>query len=758
MRTATIVRMGITWLAGWQLAATGVNPARAAAEPANRWAVQDKALIGPDRPVAVVWSPEIGRFMCLGWISSMYDRRAPYTYDELAFDPESGQWENWYPEGKDWGPKFGPCQPPSWKSDAFKDREGNVRPRWAGFYWLLGAGRNCAYDSGSGNFLFYINGRTFSYDPAARKWNDLAAAGDPQNSTPLKSKLLWGSICYDEANKQVVLFGGGNADTERGDSGTWIYTPASNTWLQLKLERQPPPRANSQLAYDPVNKKVLLFGGDQLDQVVSDTWAFDGKQWEEKRPALAPAPRAGHALLWLPKAKKMLLLGGYTVSSAAGYCEPPYRSLPLEAWTYDEKADKWELVKRFEPVKDNPIIPRNGFLMAAVDSDDQVAVVDAKRKLWLCNLDASAPDAGGASKYGVKPGAVERRTGVYDPEWYNKDIPAADPAKVEAELKALPVNKWTLRPTPKRPGPNMDWGSAVYSPELDLIMRFTGGHSAYCGTAPQVYDVKTDRYSIPFAPEMPIEWCFANDCVGNNWSFKGNPWLSHTYKSTGYDPNLKCLVFGPRNHTFFFDPKDGRWTRSTHPNPYRPDCHVVTLVPTPSGLVAWAYHHSGGGVGLWRLKAEDRSWQPLPIKGSLFGPVCDNGGMGYDSKRDAMVCFVREGKGGCKVASYSFASGEARSLSPDGSDKVQSNFREAVYLPEADLMMIGATGWFYDCGKNAWFRAALASDAPDITKHPSYNLGVMYDPGRKLVWAVNTGSQVFVLRFDAKSANLEAVK
>ena len=310
---------------------------------ANHWVCQENAMIGPDRPVALVWSPGIKRFMSLGWISSAYNRRAPYTYDELAFDPEKGQWENWYPEGKDWGPKFGVCKPPSWKDrELFKDVEGNIRPNWPDYYWLLGAASNCTYLRDDGKFLFYIHGHTFNYDPLRRTWKNLAPAGGPQHSTPLKSQLFWGSICYDEARKQVVLFGGGNADTERGDPGTWIYTPATNTWRECPLDRQPPPRANSQLVYDPVREKVILFGGDQLDQTVADTWVCDGSRWTQKMPGVTPSPRAGHALLWLPKAGKLLLLGGYSVSSTVDYSSYPYQSLPLEAWVYDEAADKWQ--------------------------------------------------------------------------------------------------------------------------------------------------------------------------------------------------------------------------------------------------------------------------------------------------------------------------------------------------------------------------------------------------------------------------------
>ncbi|MFO0865265.1 MAG: kelch repeat-containing protein [Gemmataceae bacterium] len=733
-------------------------PAIAQNGQANVWVRQDQAKIGPETPIAVVWSPKVARFMSLGWISNMYDRRAPYTYDELAYDPASGQWENWFPEGKEWGPKFGVCTPPGWKGRGrFKDAEGNVRPNWPEYYWLIGAAGNCTYLPEQGAFLFYVSGSTFSYDPVKREWKDLAPTGDPQNSTKLKSQLFWGSICYDPANDQVVLFGGGNSDTERGEPGTWIYTPKTNTWRELKLDRQPPQRANARMVYDPASKKIILFGGDQLDQTIADTWTFDGKQWEQKRPALSPSPRAGHAMLWLPKAKKVLLLGGYSVNSTTEYSSHPYKSLPLEAWLYDEKADAWQLVRRFEPIKTNPISPRTRILHAAVDTDDQVAIVDGERKLWLCKIDASKADDEGTTKHGVKPGAVERRTGPYDPAWY-KDVPDANPEQVKADLEKISANHWTLRPTPKRPAPNMDWGSAVFDSANDQILRFSGGHSAYSGTAPQVYDIKTDRYSIPFAPEFPIDWCFSNDQVPGEWSFKGNPWMTgHTYKSTGYDPTLKCMVFAPHNYTYFFDPKAGKWTRNTAISPFRPSFYTVNLTTTSRGLTAWAYARNGS-VGLWRLNPEDKTWEAMPVKGKLFGPLVDNSGFAFDSRRGRLVFFVRDDKAGCKMAEYSLESGEVNALTATGSEKLKANFREAIYLAKDDMVMIGATGLFYDCAKNAWLKADIPSDRPPITKEGSYNIGVMYDPNRNMVWAVNTNSQVFGLKLDMSALKLEALR
>lgn len=745
--------------------------ALSAGEPApNTWHKLEQAIIDGRRwDVPVGYAPELQRFMVLGGRITFADAKKPRSYDQLALEPKEGRWQNWFPKGKDWGPSFGPCQPPGWKNELwqFQDIEGNIRPNWS-VYGTFSLGQKYDYDPDTRTFLFYASGRTFRYDPAQRRWTDLAPPTDPEKE--LGGTLLWSSMCYDRHNQQFFLFGGGNIQTERGDPGTWTYSPARNTWKPLPLDQQPLPRANSRLCYDPVNKKVVLFGGDRLDQLVADTWTFDvvTQKWEQKKPARSPAPRAGHALLWLPRAQKVLLLGGYGYTSASGYVESLYRRLPLEAWVYDAAADRWDLLRRFDE-KEVPEGPANFFVSAAVDQEDSVLVVGSNGT-WICRLDASAADGDGTGKHGVRADAVERRTGPHDPAWYDEGVPAADPEKVAADLQKLPANEWVLRPTPRLPRPNMDWGSAVFAPERDLILRFSGGHSAYSGTAPQVYDVKTDRYSIPFAPEYPIEYVYSNDQVRGEWSFRGNPWMTgHTYKSTGYDPRLQCLVFAPHSYTYFFDPRTGKWSRSGERNPYRPDFYVVTICATPQGAVVWADRREGG-AGLWRLNASRRSWEALPLTGTLPAKGADQHGMAYDAKRDRLLLFSNVGPTKGDVAAYDFKSGEARWLDAAGKDKAAVPSRETVYLPDIDAVLIGARvqvagRWLwalYDCGQNTWRGVPLPGADPigKGTGNMSFNnsMGLMVDPGRQLVWAVGQNSHVHVLRLDIQSARLQELK
>ena len=732
------------------------------AEPgANAWMkLEGGAIEGRRGDVPLVYAPDLKRFLVLGGRTDSANYKKERPYDVLSIEPKKdAKWRNELPDfGEKWGPEFGPVKAPGWKGESwgFADVDGNTRPNW-NVYGTFSIGGKCEYDPDTNAFYFNAATTTFKYDAQARTWSDLRRRG-PEDT--LGGPLLWSSMCYDQERKQFVLFGGGNMRTARGDAGTWTFTPGEGRrWEQVKAANEPPARANSRLVYDPVNKLTVVFGGDQLDQLVADTWVYDSAKivWAERKPKLSPSPRAGHALLWLPKAKKVLLLGGYTYTSTTEYVASLYKPLPLEAWTYDAAKDEWAFVERWD--NDAPVVHANTFLPAAVDEDDRVLILDAKNQAWYCSFDVSKPNADGNAKFGVKPGEVVRRTGSHDPKWYTEGLPAPDATLTDGRLKALKANEWFRQPTPKRPGMNMDWGSAVFDSHNDKILRFSGGHSAYSGTAPVVYDVKTDRYSLPFAPEYPIEYVYSNDQVKGEWSFKGNPWMTgHTYKSTGYDPNLKCLVFVGHKYTYFFDPLTGKWSRSAVENPFVADYYTTTVCTTPTGAAVWA------GEELFRFNPETKGWKPLPkdVKTLLPQKSADHHGMSYDSKRDRLLLFSDRGDNKGQVAVYDMKTFAVTWLKPDGFEKALAPCRETVYLPEADLVLIGARVadadgnplWLaYDCAKNAWVGLPLTGDDP-IGKKGAFNnsMGLMYDPNRKLVWAVGQHSEVYALKPDASKA------
>src|SRR5262249_28984270 len=122
------------------------------------------------------------------------------------------------------------------------------------------------------------------------------------------------------------------------------------------LALEPPQRALSRMVYDPVNRQIVLFGGDHLDRLMGDTWVFDcaSQKWQEKRPARGPTHRGGHSLVYLTKSKKILLFGGYTYTSNTDYCAAQYAPLPFEMWAYDPSSNEWALVRHMEDMKSVP--------------------------------------------------------------------------------------------------------------------------------------------------------------------------------------------------------------------------------------------------------------------------------------------------------------------------------------------------------------------------------------------------------------------
>jgi hypothetical protein len=737
-----------------------------AAEP-NTWVkIDGGAIEGRRWDVPLGYAPELKRFLVMGGRITFADVKKPRHYDVLSITPDkTAKWRNELPEfGAKWGAETGPITVPAWKDEVwgFTDTEGNTRPNWS-VYGTFSLGGKYDYDPESKCFHFLAGNNTFKYNPKAREWTNLRRRAGPDGL--LGGTLLWSSMAYDRELSAFVLFGGGNVQTQRGDPGTWTFDPTPRLWKKLDTELQPPARANARLVYDPVNKLTVLFGGDQLDALVADTWIYNSAKtgWIQVNPPVSPSPRAGHTMLWLPKSKRVLLLGGYTYSSTTDYVAPLYKALPLEAWTYDPAKSEWALLGRWET--DAPTGPANAFLSAAVDENDTVLLLDAKNQAWFCSFDGVKPDAAGTQKHGALLGAMVHRTGSHDPKWYTEGVPAADPKQVAERLKELKPNTWALQPTPKRPGMNMDWGSAVFDTANDKIVRFSGGHSAYCGTAPVVYDVSTDRYSLPFAPEYPIEYVYHNNVVRGEWSFKGNPWMTgHTYKTTGYDPNLKCLVFVAHDYTHFFDASTGKWSRSEEKNPFVADMYTSTVCTTPEGAVTWA-NVRGSGEGIFRLDAETRTWKPLPKKdkSSTFPQKSpDHHGLSYDSKRDRLLFFSDLGVKKGHVAAYDFKTEQVSWLEPAGAGKALVSCRETVYVPDADVVLVGARVtdadgalvWLaYDCAKNAWVGVPCAGEDP-IGKKGAFNnsVGLVYDPERKLVWAVGQYSQVHALKLDVSQA------
>jgi len=136
----------------------------------------------------------------------------------------------------------------------------------------------------------------------------------------------------------------------------------------------------------------------------------------------------------------------------------------------------------------------------------------------------------------------------------------------------------------------------------------------------------------------------------------------------------------------------------------------------------------------------------------------------YDSKRDRLLLLPKKYTG--TLWSLDCKTNVLSTLTPTaGSDAAKgvSFWRELAYVPEADwVVVIGATAppaeeggarltLAYDCAANAFVRLKIPGPNPAGKRGRNVSQGAMYDPKRKLIWATDTNSQVYVLRLDATS-------
>jgi hypothetical protein len=507
---------------------------------------------------------------------------------------------------------------------------------------------------------------------------------------------------------------------------------------QIDLERaaealaaEPPGRALSPIDYEPQTKGFVLFGGDHLDYLTNDTWTFDwaSRQWRQLHPEGAPPPRANHTLQAAGDGK-IVMSGGYQYTSNTDYMGGQYRDWDDGEWTFDLVTGKW---------------------------------------------------TGGKSTGGELVPADERiyRTGPFHPQFFLGG-PRPDAAAFAARLESLPVNTWVRTSPPQLPQMNRDWGTAVLDPDHDLILRFSGGHSAHGGSDVLHFHLASNRWELPFPVEFPLGQTYTNTSYPEGFNLNQRPWVTgHTYQNYGYESAARKMLFtGREKGCYLYDPQIGDWAGRIEKPPgmtYNSCFYTLTLCPTPQGLAAWT---AQGNV--FRFDAAKNQWIEIKQQGErLPGAVVDNSTMVFDSHRGRLL-FARKPYGDKTTYDgvlYTLdpSTGQVDKLTPQGSAGAAAipYLCQIRYDADHDLLLVGGTlppaadgspdadlrrTPAYDCSANRWVSLKLTGDDPSGKAGRNVSLGLMYDAKRKLFWAVDTKSEVFVLRLDPKQADLRPLE
>jgi hypothetical protein len=177
---------------------------------------------------------------------------------------------------------------------------------------------------GAWNYSCEIGGYNDPYIPAvfayvAGNWTSLPIPATLYSGGPL-------SAVFDPALGAVILY----------DGQTWSYI--GGDWKQLPMSHAPPLRSDFGMAYDPTDRRVVLFGGccvGSSNVVMGDTWTFNGTDWTNLTGALggvAPPPASGVGMATDPGGNGLILFGGY-LSSTTGQASNQTWRFVNDSWS-----------------------------------------------------------------------------------------------------------------------------------------------------------------------------------------------------------------------------------------------------------------------------------------------------------------------------------------------------------------------------------------------------------------------------------------
>ena len=123
------------------------------------------------------------------------------------------------------------------------------------------------------------------------------------------AERYYSAMAFDSDRGVTVLFGGQDNDLELGD--TWEFD--GNSWT-LRSTSGPDARLGAAMAYDSLRGVTVLFGGRRENSSRRDTWEWDGTSWALRNEGGAglPGGRYGHSMVFDTAQGVTILFGGRT--------------------------------------------------------------------------------------------------------------------------------------------------------------------------------------------------------------------------------------------------------------------------------------------------------------------------------------------------------------------------------------------------------------------------------------------------------------
>lgn len=126
-----------------------------------------------------------------------------------------------------------------------------------------------------------------------------------------------GAAIYDPVGKRVIVFGGTGNNGALND--TWAFDLTARSWAKLTTTGSTPaPRLGFDAVYDSVAHQMVIYAG-QAAGFFNDTWTLNltTLEWRDVSPPLAARPKAryGHSAVFDPTTRSLVQFAGFTEES-----------------------------------------------------------------------------------------------------------------------------------------------------------------------------------------------------------------------------------------------------------------------------------------------------------------------------------------------------------------------------------------------------------------------------------------------------------
>ncbi len=221
------------------------------------------------------------------------------------------------------------------------------------------------YDSVSGKAVMFggydLNFQRMNdiweYDSALETWTNSTL---PAGST-MPQRRSGHAMAYDPVHRTVLIFGGLN-DSHNYLADTWEWNTVTKTWNQWAVAG-PAGRQGARMVWDSVNSRILLFGGVDLNTFFQDTWAWDpaAHTWTNLNPAAKPVGRTFHGMVFNTATSRAVVFGGigYPCGTSGGCAVADFNDL----WEYNSASNTWVPIST-----SGALPPGRGWMGMAYDS------------------------------------------------------------------------------------------------------------------------------------------------------------------------------------------------------------------------------------------------------------------------------------------------------------------------------------------------------------------------------------------------------